>query len=308
MLNIDLSLLRVFLQIYETGSLSKSSQLLGLSQPGVSLALKRLKDHFEDPLFIRTPKGMVPTVFAQALQPHIKKSADSLQASLNFQLSFVAESSDRKFRLGMSEFGQLLLLPRLLERLNCLAPGVQVEVTAITHDIEDQLSEGLIDLALGAVYPLRDHFFQQLLIESPFTGVVSQDHPEVGDDITRQQYERVSHMTIRNQTSGFYLVNQHLESLGIHRKFAANLANYTSVAAILHMTNYFMTTPVRVADVLMRQGKLKKVRLPFELSPMKFLQHWHARQDTDPGNRWLREIIATLTADESVGEAAPLRA
>jgi DNA-binding transcriptional LysR family regulator len=307
-LNIDLSLLRVFLQIYETGSLSKSSHFLGLSQPGVSLALKRLKYHFEDPLFIRTPKGMVPTVFAQALQPYIKRSAESLQASLNFQLNFVAESSDRIFRLGISEFGQLLLLPRLLERLSCAAPGAKVEVTAITHDIEDQLSEGLLDLALGVAYPLRDHFFQQLLIESPYTGLVSQDHPEVGDDITRQQYERMNHMTIRNQTSGFYLVNRHLESIGIHRKVAANLSNYTSAATILHMTNYFITTPVRVADVLMRQGKLKKVRLPFELSPMKFMQHWHARQDTDPGNMWLREIISALTADESVSEAAPLRA
>jgi DNA-binding transcriptional LysR family regulator len=307
-LNIDLSLLRVFLQIYETGSLSKSSHFLGLSQPGVSLALKRLKDHFEDPLFVRTPKGMVPTVFAQALEPYIKRSAESLQASLNFQLNFVPESSDRKFRLGMSEFVQLLLLPRLLERLSCVAPGVQVEVASITHDIEDLLSEGLIDLALGVAYPLRDHFFQQLLITMPYTGLVSQDHPEVGDDITRQQYERVSHMTILNQTSGFYLVNRHLESLGIHRKFAVNLSNYTSAATILHMTNYFMTTPVRVADMLMRQGKLKKVRLPFELSPLKFMQHWHARQDADPGNMWLREIISTLTADESMSEAAPLRA
>jgi DNA-binding transcriptional LysR family regulator len=307
-LNIDLSLLRVFLQIYETGSLSKSSQFLGLSQPGVSLALKRLKDHFEDPLFIRTPKGMVPTEFAQALQPHIKKSAESLQASLNFQLNFVAERSDRNFRLAMSEFGQLLLLPRLLERLSSVAPGVQVEVTSITHGVEEQLSEGLIDLALGAAYPLKDHFFQQLLIESPYTGLVSQEHREVGDEITRQQYERVSHMTIRNQTSGFYLVNRQLESLGIHRKFAANLSNYTSVAIIMCRTNYFMTTPVKVAEVLMQRGKLKKVRLPFELSPMKFMQHWHARQDADPGNMWLREIIATLTADESVSEAAPLRA
>ena len=308
MLNIDLSLLRVFLQIYDTGSLSKSSHFLGLSQPGVSLALKRLKDHFEDPLFIRTPKGMVPTVFAQALQPYIKRSAESLQASLDFQLNFVPESSDRKFRLGISEFGQLLLLPRLLERLSRVAPGVQVDVVAITHDIQDQLSEGLIDLALGAAYPLRDHFFQQLLIESSYTGLVSQDHPEVGDDITQQQYERVSHMTIRNQTSGFYLVNRQLESLGIRRKFSANLSNYTSAATILHMTNYFITTPVRVADVLMQLGKLKKVRLPFDLSPMKFMQHWHARQDADPGNMWLREIISTLTADESVSEAAPLRA
>lgn len=67
MKNIDLNLLLVFLKVYETRNLSKSSTALALSQPGVSLALKRLKDHFEDPLFVRTPKGMEPTVFAQAL-------------------------------------------------------------------------------------------------------------------------------------------------------------------------------------------------------------------------------------------------
>lgn len=308
MLNIDLSLLRVFLQIYETGSLSKSSRLLGLSQPGVSLALKRLKDHFEDPLFIRTPKGMAPTVFAQALQPYIKRSAESLQASLSFQLNFVAEGSDRIFRLAMSDFGQLLLLPRLLERLSSVAPGVQVKVAALTHDVENQLSEGLIDLALGTAYPMKDHFFQQQLIESPYTGLVSKDHPEVGDEVSRLQYESLSHLTIRNQISGFYMVNKHLESMGIHRKIAANLSNYTSAASIMHMTNYFMTTPVRVADVLMQQDKLKKVRLPFELSPMKFMQHWHARQDADPANVWLRDMISTMTADETMSEAAPLRA
>ena len=114
--NIDLNLLLVFLKVYETGNLSKSSNALGLSQPGVSLALNRLRDHFEDRLFVRTPKGMEPTVFGHALFPSIKTSADCLQESLRFQLNFVPDESDRVFRLSMSEFGQLLLLPHLLER------------------------------------------------------------------------------------------------------------------------------------------------------------------------------------------------
>lgn len=297
MLNLDLNLLLVFLKVYETGGLSKASQQLGLSQPGVSLALKRLKDHFEDPLFVRTPQGMNPTVFAQALYPSIKKSADSLQESLSFRLSFVTKESDRVFKLGISDFGQLLLLPRLLGHLTSVAPRVQLEVSAITPDVERQLAEGLLDLALGASYPLKDHFFQQLLLESPYTGLVSKDHPEVGDAITREQYVRMRHLTIRNQTSGFFWVNRYLEGLSIHRQFAANLSNYTSVATILETTHHFMTTPERVANVLMRQGRLKKVSLPFELSPMTFMQHWHARQDVDPGNRWLRNLISTLAID-----------
>ena len=78
--------------------------------------------------------------------------------------------------------------------------------------------------------------------------------------------------------------------------------------AVRRSLNATKATPVRVADVLMQHGKLKKVRLPFELSPMKFMQHWHARQDADPANMWLRDIISAMTADESRSEAAPLRA
>jgi len=294
MKNIDLNLLLVFLEVYKSGNLSKSSTVLQLSQPGISLALKRLKDHFQDALFIRTPKGMEPTVFAQALFPSIKKSAESLQESLGFRLNFVAETSDRVFHLSMSDFGQLLWLPLLLDRLRTVAPGVRLEVSSITSHIEDELSEGLVDLALGVSYPIKAHFFQQLLFNSTYVGLISKDCLDIGDEITRQQYEEVKHLTIRNQTSGFYLVSKHLESLGIRRQFAANLSNYTSVASILSTTNYFMTTPDRVADVLTQQARLKKVKLPFDLSPMKFMQHWHARQDMDPGNRWLRNLVASL--------------
>ena len=284
----------MFLKIYETGSLSKSSQHLHLSQPGVSLALKRLREHFEDPIFVRTPRGMEPTAFGHAIFPSIKKASEILQASLDFRLNFVAEKSNRIFHLGMSEFGQLLMLPHLLDRIRKVAPDVRLDVSSINADVQEDLAEGRIDLAIGAAHPLKNHFFQQLLAESPYTGLVSRDHPSVGDGITRQQYGEVRHLTVRNQTGGFYSVNRHLESLGIHRKYAANLSNYTSVVSIMMMTNHFMTTPVRVADAMMRHGNLKKVKLPFALVPMKFMQHWHQRQDADPGNQWLRGLIAAL--------------
>ncbi len=294
MSNIDLNLLLVFLQVYETGSLSRASHLLKLSQPGVSLALKRLRDHFGDPLFIRTARGMEPTVFAQALLPSIQKSAESLQASLLFKLDFVAEESRRVFHVSMSDFGQILFLSPLLAKLSAVAPHVRLEVTSITYDTENQLSNGSVDLSLGFPHNVKDNFYQQLLIESKFTGVVSKDHPEIGEEIDLPHYERVRHLAIRNQTSGFYIVKKYIEDLGVKRKFAAKLPNYASAAAILAATNCFMTTPMSVADMLMKQGCLKKVRLPFELPTIKFMQHWHARQDADPGNKWLRNLISTL--------------
>lgn len=166
MLNIDLNLLNVFLKIYESESLSKAAQLLKLTQPGVSLALKRLRDHFEDPLFVRTAKRMEPTVFAHAVYPYIQKSADSLQEALSFRLNFQPENSSRIFKVSMSDFGQLIFLPPLLKRLSAVAPLLRLDVMPITQDVERRLSEGDIDLVLGFTLAIKDHFYQQLLTET----------------------------------------------------------------------------------------------------------------------------------------------
>ncbi len=294
MSNIDLNLLLVFLKVYETGSLSKAALFLKLSQPGVSLALKRLREHFGDPLFFRTGNGMEPTAFSQALFPSIQKAAESLQESLLFKLEFVPKESSRVFNVSMSDFGQQLFLPPLLARLSVVAPDVRVEVTTITYETENQLSSGAIDLSLGFPHQVKDNFFQQLLIESKFVGLVSKNHPDIGEEIDLPNYESMRHLAIRNQTSGFYIVKKYIEDLGIKRRFAASLPNYASVPMILSATNCFMTTPVLVADMLMKQGQLKKVRLPFELPSIKFMQHWHARQDLDLGNQWLRSLVSTL--------------
>lgn len=292
--NIDLNLLNVFLKIFESGSLSKAAHSLNVSQPGVSLALKRLRDHFDDPLFVRTSKGMEPTVFAQALFLPLKKSVESIQEVLSLRLDFEANTSDRLFKLSMSDFGQLIFLPRLLEKMSEVAPAIRVEVNPITPDVESQLSQGDIDLVLGFTHAVKGHFHQQLLLESGFTGLVSKNHPDIDGEITKQQYQDMRHVTIKNQTSGFYIVKKYIEDIGIRRYVTANLSNYTSVSSVLSATNCFMTTPVLVADTLMKQGNLKKVRLPFELPSIKFMQHWHARQDQDPGSRWLRSLISSL--------------
>ncbi len=301
MLNIDLHLLLVFLQVYETSSLSKTARHLKMSQPGVSLALKRLRDHFADPLFVRTPKGMAPTVLAQALHPSFHRSAQDLQASLSFKLNFEPMKSERVFRVAMSDFGQLIWLPHILEHLCQEAPGISLEISSIAQNIERELSGGIVDLALGITFQVNNDLYQQHLVSWSFTGLISKEHPFTGEEMTLQEYEDAKHLTVSSGSTGFNLVNKHLETLGIRRKVATNLSSFTGIAAILMRTNYLMTTPVQVADMVMRHGYLKKVRLPFDIPPMNFMQHWHARQKNDPGNRWLRTLIASLQTSDDVG-------
>ncbi len=294
MKNIDLNLMLLFLKVYKIRNLSKVSNTLGMSQPGVSLALGRLRDHFEDPLFVRTPMGMEPTDFAHALCPSIQQSADSLQSSLLFRMDFVPTESDRNFRIAMTEFGLMLFLPLILKQLSAVAPKVTLSVSQVTTEIENELTDGRIEIALSGAGGIKDYFYQQLLIESPLTGLVSRSHPEIGHEITQEQYERIGHVVVISPHGGQVATNRKLHSFGLRRRVALQLSSFTAYAKILQSTGYISILPTHIATVLARDGDIKLVGLPFELEPIAFRQYWHARQDFDLGHRWLRKLISTI--------------
>jgi DNA-binding transcriptional LysR family regulator len=135
---------------------------------------------------------------------------------------------------------------------------------------------------------------QQLLLESPLTGLVSKNHSEIGDEITQEQYERVGHVMVISPHGGQIATNRKLESFGLRRKIALQLSSFTAYATILQSTGYISIIPAHIGTVLAKHGDLKLVKLPFELQPIAFRQYWHSRQDSDLGHRWLRQLISTL--------------
>ena len=166
--NIDLRLLLLFDEIYKTGNLSRAADKLSLTQPAVSIALSRLRRHFDDQLFVRTTRGMEPTPYAVGLMELVRTSIGMLQATIDFRLEFVPETSNRLFRICMTDVGQIVMLPGLLNSLRNKAPGVRVHVTTITESTSRALEAGDIDLAVGFMPNIEPSFYQQVLFEEEF--------------------------------------------------------------------------------------------------------------------------------------------
>jgi DNA-binding transcriptional LysR family regulator len=163
MLKFDLDLLLIFDEIYKTASLTQSAESLGIAQPTVSVALAKLRQHFDDPLFIRTSRGMQPTPLADSVIDDVRATTAALHKTLSPRITFDPSVAQREFRIGMTDISEIVLLPTLLNHLQSVAPGVRLNVVKISPETPKQLEHGEVDLAVGFMPHLEAGFYQQKL-------------------------------------------------------------------------------------------------------------------------------------------------
>lgn len=291
---MDMRLLTIFDEIYKTKSVTRAGQNLDLPQTSVSLALGRLRHQFNDPLFVRTSKGMEPTPHAKELVKPLRQALQILQAATRQQVVFDPARSERQFRISMTDFSHLEFLPSLINRVNELAPSVQIEILRITPDTAGLLESGDSDLAVGFMPELDAGFFQQNLFQQNFACVVRKTHPRIGARMTENLYKRESHVVVTAAGTGQDLVEKTLTRKGIQRKIALSLPTLPGLGNLLANTDLVATVPLRVAQTLVRIAQVKLLAPPIAFPSFMIKQHWHERYQHDPANRWLRSQIADL--------------
>lgn len=294
---MDIRLLAVFDEIYKTRSVTRAAEHLDMAQTSVSLALGRLRRYFNDPLFVRTGSGMMPTPHALALVPTLRQALELLREATQQRVLFDPATSHRHFRLAMTDISHLEFLPSLMNRVVEQAPHVRVEVLRITPDTPRELEAGEADLAVGFMPELEAGFYQQTLFEQSFACVMQRNHPRIGEQLTEQQYREEKHVSITAPGTGHHLVEHALNRQRIERQVALTLPTLPGVGNLLARTHLVATVPDRVAQMLVRIAQVKALPPPFELPSFSIKQHWHARFQYDPANQWLRGIVAHLFLD-----------
>src|SRR4030095_2346577 len=125
---VDINLLLVFDLMFEERNAGRAATRLHLSPSAISHALRRLRGMLEDPLFLPTAKGMVPTARAGALAPPIRDIVEKVQSVISDSQAFDAANAVRRFRIGAPDGAVSILVPRLVERLERTAPGIDLAV------------------------------------------------------------------------------------------------------------------------------------------------------------------------------------
>ena len=289
----DPHLLQLFELIYDTRSVTRAAERLGLAQPTVSIWLGKLRRRFGDPLFVRTPAGMLPTPEDDALIDPVRQTLESLRYLSERQARFDPAGSDRHFHVCMTDASHITLLPQLLVRVRSVAPGVRLGAQRIDEKTAQRLESGEADLALGLIPELDAGFYQQTLYGQDWVCLANARHPRIDGSLSRESYAREGHINILSGT-GHHLLDASLQRQRLERRVVLELPGFLGLAAIVLTTDLLVTLPRHIGETLARLHGLRVFPCPIPIPGFSVRQHWHSRYHNDPGNRWLRELCASL--------------
>lgn len=299
MARFDMELLAVFEEIYSSGSITRAAENLGMAQPTASIALARLRRHFGDPLFIRTPRGMEPTPHALEILGDVRAATAALHSALRHKKEFAPEHSEREFKICMTDISEIVLLPTLLNHLKQVAPAIRIDATTISPETPMQLASGEVDLAVGFMPHLEAGFYQQKLFDQNFVCLLAADHPRIAATMTRKAFLNEGHVLIKSSGTGHSIVEKSLNAKGIERRIVLKVPSFLGVARIVAQTKCIATVPQRFGSAMVQQENVKMLPPPVKLPDFSVKQHWHERFHADPANQWLRKMVAQLFLDRS---------
>lgn len=296
--DMDLNLLVVFNELCKRGRVSAVAQNLGISQPGVSNALGRLRKLLGDELFLRTSRGMVPTPYAEALAQPIADALAALHGTLNARASFDPARSERAFVIGVNDVGETYFLPRLMRALDDAAPGVTIRTVRTTSiDVKDEMERGGIDLAMGFLPGLKHGFFQRRLFRQPYVCIFREDHPLARTGVSARQFRAAEHVAIVSEGTGHGVVDQVIEQAGIRRRLRLTVPHFMAVGPVLQATDMIAVVPRRFADCACKPFGLATAPCPVKIPESVINVFWHARNHREPANQWLRQVVVEQFAD-----------
>jgi DNA-binding transcriptional LysR family regulator len=296
---LDLNLLVIFHQLLQDGSVSTSADKLGLTQPAVSNALKRLRVAFNDDLFVRTARGMEPTPQALRLADPIAQALGTLKAALGEQGAFDPATSTRTFTLSMTDIGEIYFMPPLLKALAELAPHIQISTLRNTaSNLKEDMAGGSVDLALGLLPSLTTGFFQRRLFKQRYVCMFRKDHPLAVTPISLKNYTALEHLGILAQNTGHGEVDALMAKKGVQRQIRLVVPHFIAVGHILQSTDLIATVPERFARHCTQPFGLAISPLPVKLPDIAIHLFWHAKYNRDPANIWLRQLMVSLFADQ----------
>jgi len=300
---LDLNLLPIAVVLYEERGVGKAAARLGMSQPAVSAALARLRNAFDDPLFVRTAHGMEPTPRAQALIAPARDVLARVERDVLSGMAFNPAATNATFAFALSDVGEMVFLPRILESLRSLAPLASVRSVSLRPDLlREGLEKGEIDLAIGYFPDLeKSNFFQQRLFTHHFCCLMRTDHPITSKRLSLKQFLDLKHVAVHAEGRSQELFERYLIRKKIHRKIVLVTPHFMSLPIIIAKSDLVATVPHAIGMFFSKSStNIKTVLLPFQDPPQIVVkQHWHRKSHHDPRSQWLRGLMARLFSPES---------
>lgn len=300
--SFDLNLLRVLDALLIEHSTVRAGERLGLSQPAVSGALKRLRLSLGDELFFRSGQKLEATEFALSLKEPLHDILSRVEVLIRGQDTFDPTTAEHRFRISGSDFFAELLMPALAEHLTEYAPSVRVHlVDVVPDDSVGALANQNVDFALLPDTPLPDWAEGQPVFSSSFSVIARQTHPKTtergltqGDVFPLDLFCDLGHVLFSSEGNPKGLGDEALARIGRKRNVAMTLPVFSGVYRAVAASDLIALLPSALAHRVAKSANLNVFEPPIPVDQARLYLIWHRRFSDSPPHQWLRGWITEL--------------
>ena len=291
---IDLNLLVAFDALLAERSVTKAAARVGLGQSAMSHNLARLRQLFDDELFVRSPEGMRPTPRALALADRVRVTLSDIEALVTRADEFDPANTERTFRIALPDSVEMLIGAKLLA-IGCEeAPGIRFRFYSTDErQLLDEIDADNIDLGIGiGTFPDGQvHHNHRLLVTDTYLCMFNAKKVGLKPPISLEDYVRLPHVLTSLRKGERGVVDDALEKIALSRKVALTTSRFVAVPFLVAGAPVVTTMHARLARIFARELGLVLSRVPVELPEVTISMLWHASYDGDPGHEWLRKAI-----------------
>ncbi|SDD40519.1 LysR family transcriptional regulator [Belnapia rosea] len=291
----DLNLLVLLRTLLETRSVTRTAERSGMSQPAVSRALGRLRVMFDDALLVKSGTTMRPTIRGGALLEPLQRALVGVGGVLSERPAFDPARTDRTFRVATTDYGAIVILPRLAELMGTEAPKASIEIGPVDDQTFRSLGETDIDLALYSDNPVPPSLRSRDLFRERFGCLVRHGHPAAarseGGRLRLEDYLAFSHILVTVVGGRLGTVDIALAAIGHTRHVAVRIPYFATAALVAASSDLILTIPQRAAATFSGGSRLCMLGPPVELPEFGYRMVWHERVHAEPDHAWLRRLI-----------------
>ena len=288
---LDIRLLQALLVLDDERSVTASAQRQGISQPAMSMTLRRLREQFQDPLFVRTPNGLITTDTADVIIENAREIVEAINTLEHTQAAFSPASSTLELRISASDFALSNMLPNFIGKLATTAPNVTVKVTPLNLEtVVTSLENGALDLAVVPEFYAPENMQTRRLFAADFVYLMRKAHPLSKGRITLERLSTCDHLRVAPvSVHRPNRIDQKFSSAGLKRNVRLTVASYAVAFEVVQSTDLILLVPRNAVPKLHDEFAIREV--PFDLPPIILRLIWHPKKQNSKAHRWMRDAI-----------------
>ncbi|OAV61580.1 LysR family transcriptional regulator [Enteractinococcus helveticum] len=292
---MDLNLIRVFVAVFESRTVTEAARRLHVTPSAVSQQLARLRQALDDGLFQREGTSMLPTTVAAKLYPAFRDALIGVDTAVGTIKSFDPATSARTFRIALSELGEIGWFPNFVSEISRTAPQVQIHSVALEPERTEQwLQSGYVDVAISSQV-LSNHFERTAIKEQTFSIVMSHRHALANDEFTVSKYAQASRVLLAGDSS-LEVLPEAEKRAGIFSTPRIIIQRYATLMPLLEQH----PTLLAVIPTSMAHGWAKKFpivvhQLPFAMEAFRLFVYMRTQTHDASGLKWFYDVVTKST-------------